>query len=165
MKSTSALSLFMLLFSPTIGRGQGLTTIQPSDYFEVRVGGELKRSVLSFGVGRKFYVGDHVAVAPEIMVLGTPFLCATIRLDARLSDKMKLSPHFGFGLAPAGLSLSEALIIGGDVSYHINTHFILFLESRFYFINNNISSLGSGLLEINDLNRRRPVVLSLGLGF
>ena len=155
----------MLVFFATNSYTEDFAAVRSSDYFEMKIGDEVKRNVISFGIGRKFYLVKNFSLAPEIMVLGTPFLCGTMRIDAKLGEQMKLSPHLGVGLTPVGLPIAGAIIIGGDLSYHIGPNFILFFESRFYLINKEILSLGSGILKISELNSKRPVVLSLGVGF
>jgi hypothetical protein len=165
VKSILVVSWLTFIFSSTNSYTQDFATTRPSDYFEVKIGDEVKRNVVSFGIGRKFYLVKNFSLAPEITVLGTPFVSGTMRLDAKLGDHVRLSPHFGIGLTPAGLPISGAIILGGDLSYRIDERFVLFLESRFYYINNDIYSLGSGVLKISELNSKRPVVLSLGVGF
>ena len=152
--------LFISLYTASFA--QGRTRNSPPDYFEIKVGDEVNRSVASFGIGRKFYLGRHVSLAPEISVLGTPFFCGTIRLDVDLGGEVRITPYAGMGITPG---IAETTILGADLSYRVSTNFILFLDSRIYFVNRNVYSLGSGFLKIDELNRTRPVVLSLGIGF
>ena len=165
MRPIHLFSFLTLVFLAATAYCQDVSSTLPSDYFEVKIGDEVKRNVFAFGVARKFYFGNSFSIAPEVMVLGVPILCGTLRQDIKLGDHMTITPHFGVGLTPVGLPISETLILGGDWAYHLSSGLKLFVESRVYFFNKNLNGMGSGLLEIGDLNNKAPLVFSLGIGF
>jgi hypothetical protein len=165
MSSYVSLLFVVLLYPIATSNAQGVEEAPPRDYFEIRIAGEVQRGVPSLGFGRKFYVEKGVSLSPEVVILGVPIICGTIRQDIGLGGSLILTPQLGFGLVPVGLPVSEAVIFGANCSYRLGMRCVLFIESRIFLINKNVSALGHGFLEITELASKVPVLVSLGIGF
>lgn len=139
-------------------------TGKPEVYYEIKIGGEINRIVPSFGIGKNFYLTKYVSLAPELIVIGAPVLGGTFRINIPIMKSFKLSPEAGFGLTPVGFPMSAVGILGLNISYKLNNHVSIFIEPRIYYYHEKIISIGSGFFGIDDLNKNKPLVITVGVG-
>ena len=154
--------IICLLYSPFI-ISQNTNFNKPNDNYEIKIGGEINRTVPSLGIGRNFHLTKYISLSPELLVVGTPILGGTFRVNIPITESLKFSPHAGFGFTPVGFLFSTVGIIGINVSYKLSNQVNIFIEPRVYYYRDKIISLGSGFFGINDLDKTKPFIITLGV--
>ncbi len=138
---------------------------KPEDNYEIKIGGVVNRIAPSFGIGRNFYFTKYISLSPELLVIGAPILGGTFRINIPITNSIKISPQAGFGLTPIGFLLSTVGIIGINVTYKLSNQINIFIEPRIFYYDEKIISIGSGFFGINDLDKNKPFVITIGVGF
>ncbi len=155
--------IICLLYNSTV-LSQYKNFDKPQDNYEIKIGGEVNRSVPSLGIGRNFYFTKYISLSPELLVVGTPILGGTFRVNIPITNSLKLSPQAGFGFTPVGFLFSTVGIIGMNFLYKLSNQVNIFIEPRIYYYGEKIISLGSGFFGINDLDKTKPFIITLGVG-
>jgi len=156
------ISLF--LCTPNL-KAQDCDLNRSSNQFEIKLGEELHRRALVFGLGLNIYIAKYDILSPEINLIGGPWLCGTYSHEIYINQKIKISPQIGLGLLPVPIS-STSFIVGLNIAYQITVKNNLFIESRIYFVNNDkLLELGKGITGIENINEQKPLNLSIGITF
>lgn len=130
--------------------------------YEIKIGGEINRTVPTFGIGRNFNFSKYISVSPELIMLGLPIASGTYRFNFRINSEIKTSFQGGAGLT-FGMPFSIVGILGMQLSYSINENINILVEPRIYFYQKKIISIGKGFFRIDELNKIRPIVISFGI--
>jgi hypothetical protein len=162
MKAKFILILLLLVYTSFLF-SQDNTETEFTNYFQLKAGKVANGHGMSVGMDTKFYLISGFSVAPEMIILGTPTVGGTLRFDVAINNKLRVAPQVGeFVIFP---SLSPIQTFGAEISYLVNPKLILFIDVRVYGFEDNLLSYGTGVFELRDLDKRKPIMISAGIGF
>lgn len=156
---------FIILFSCfSVIAAQDADSLENSSGFKTKIGQEIHRNALVLGLGWDFNL-SHSILSTELNLVGGLWLCGIYSYDIIINKNVKIAPQIGLGLLPIPVS-ATTFVVGFNVSYRINDHNFLFLESRIYSINNDkLSDLGRGETGIENIYSQKPLVIMIGISF